>query len=147
MSTNDAICSNISLWEKNMYIEYMFSFYTIVIIVAVVLLIAALTIIGITLNKNSKTNPFPEYQENCPDFWTLNNTVCVPNAINTPSPINFIGAKATVKHAGVIIDNKTSQIVSLDITPENWSSVCDKSKWSNLNGILWDGVANINTCS
>lgn len=125
----------------------MLSFKVIVVIIAVILLVGALTLIGITLSKKSRTNPFPEYQENCPDFWTLKNTVCVPDTINTPPPRNFTGAKATVKHPGVIIDSKTNRIVSLDITQDNWASVCDKSKWANMNNILWDGVANINTCS
>jgi hypothetical protein len=125
----------------------MLSFYTIVIIIAVILLIGALSVIGITLTKNKQTNAFPEYQENCPDFWTLNGTICSPNASNTPPPSKFVGIKPSVNHTGVMISNDKKSIVSLDTNPDNWSSICDKYKWSNLNGILWDGVSNINTCA
>ena len=125
----------------------MLSFYTIVIIIAVILLIGALSVIGITLKKNTQTNAYPEYQENCPDFWKLNGTICSPNTNNTPAPSKFLGAKPLVNHSGVLIANDKKSIVSLDINPENWSSICDKYKWSNLNGILWDGVSNINTCT
>jgi hypothetical protein len=124
----------------------MFSFYTIVVIIAIIILVIMLTIIGVTLKNKENKIPFPDYENTCPDFWTLdssgNNSKCIPSTMNTPSPNK---AAIAVKHDGVAsINNK---ITSIDIDQEKWVSVCDKSSWARKAGILWDGVTNNNTCT
>jgi hypothetical protein len=122
-------------------------FYTIVLIIAIVILIGALTVVGITITNKVKNNMFPDYQNTCPDFWTLNGTICSPpvDGINTPSPDKFEGIQPSIQHAGVSISDGT--ITGLDIGAKNWTSVCDKTSWANMNGVYWDGVANNNSCS
>lgn len=123
----------------------MLSFYTIVIIIAIVILIIALTIVGVTLSKNQNTAPFPDYQNTCPDFWSLDSsgTTCKPpvSSINTPAPNK---AAVAVKHDGIIHTNNV--ITGIDISDSKWIGVCDKSLWAKKAGIWWDGVTNNNTC-
>ena len=122
----------------------MLSFYTIVVIIAIVILIIALTVVGVTLTNKKNNIPFPDYQNTCPDFWSLdsNGTTCKPVLnMNTPSPNK---ASIAVKHDGVTSQNNV--ISSVDISEDKWVSVCDKSSWAKKSGILWDGVANNNTC-
>jgi hypothetical protein len=121
-------------------------FYTIVLIIAIVILIGALTVVGITITSQVKNNPFPDFQNTCPDFWSLNGSMCSPpvDGINTPGPDKFTGIQPNVQHAGVTVSN--GAIKSLDIGGVNWTSVCDKSSWANMNGIYWDGVTNNNAC-
>jgi uncharacterized alpha/beta hydrolase family protein len=122
----------------------MLSFYTIVIIIAIVILIIALTIVGVTLANKKNTAPFPDYQNTCPDFWILdsNGTSCRPvNSLNTPPPNK---AAVAVKHDGITSQNNI--ISAIDVSDDSWVSVCDKSSWAKKAGILWDGVTNNNTC-
>jgi hypothetical protein len=122
-------------------------FYTIVLVIAIIILIIALTVVGTTITGNLKNNPFPEFQNTCPDFWSTNGTVCSPPAdgINTPGPDKFKGVQPRVKHAGVSVSG--NKINTLDNGGINWTSVCDKASWSKTNGIYWDGVTNNNSCS
>jgi hypothetical protein len=126
----------------------MLSFYNIVIIIAIVLLILGLVLIGMTLNPKNNANAFPQYQSLCPDFWTLDDQKrCIPSVLNTPSPQKFFTV-TDISHNGVVLDDPTkpTKIVSLDLSPDNWTSLCDKYKWANKNAILWDGVMNTNQC-
>lgn len=123
------------------------SYYTIVIIIAIILLVLGLTMVGLTLNKKNNKNPFPNYQNSCPDAWTIENGLCTPNGgINVPVVNKYTAKK--LKHNGVILDDQINptRIISLDLSGNNWTSICDKHAWSNANGILWDGIANNNTC-
>jgi len=129
-------------------IKQMFSFYNIVIIIAIVILILALVLIGMTMKPTNSTIPFPQYQTLCPDFWTLDDQKkCIPSILNTPPPQKFVNV-LDISHNGVVFDNQTkpTKILSLDLSPDNWTSLCDKYKWANKNGLLWDGVMNTNQC-
>lgn len=125
-------------------------YYTIVLVVAVILLIVGLTIVGMTIT-GKKSQPFPEFQNTCPDYWFLEENVCYPpeSGINTPASDKFVGGNAApVKHAGVQLNSPTApnSILSLDLTKSNWNGVCDKSSWGKRTGLIWDGVTNNNTC-
>jgi hypothetical protein len=123
----------------------MLSFYTIVIIIAIIILVIALTIIGITLVNNQNNIEFPDYQNTCPDFWTLDTTgnACKPNGTNIPLSNRVADA---AKHDGVILTPDKLQIDNINISEDNWVSICDKSSWAKKYGILWDGVTNNNKC-
>ena len=122
-------------------------FYTIVLIIAIIILVVALTIVGITITNKVKNNSFPDFQNTCPDFWSLDKTVCSPpsSGINTPGPDKFTGLQPSIQHAGVSISN--GKVKTLDIVGSNWTSVCDKASWAKANGVYWDGVSNNNSCS
>jgi hypothetical protein len=148
----------------------MFSFYTIVTIIAIVLLVIALTIIGISITNNSRTNTFPDYQYSCPDFWTLsddNKTCMAPPGINNPTiatlkpkkpadqqlfpnmnsirPDQDSPAIQNYKAKGIEL-NTNNTIKSIDISDATWPALCSKVAWATTNNILWDGVGQTNSC-
>lgn len=122
-------------------------YYTIVLVIAVILLIVALVFVGIMLTKRGKNIPFPDYQAVCPDFWLVDGSMCrpPPGGYNTPSPDKFSGSSPSIEHTGVNV--KDNKVVSIDTTTANWANLCSKSSWAKINGIFWDGVANTNQCS
>lgn len=125
-------------------------YYTIVVIIAIVLLIASLSVIGVMMTSGSNKKVFPDFQNNCPDYWTLTSQsgspVCIPPTmkVNTPSPDKFAGISPIVAHAGVTLSGNT--ISKIDLNQTYWTSICDQGKWASMNGIVWDGVSNNNTC-
>jgi hypothetical protein len=123
----------------------MWSFYTIVTIIATILLIISLSIVGVILSRRQNTKEFPEYQNMCPDFWSLDssgNTICKPtNDVNTPMP-NMLQLD---NHVGVVKDS-SNNIVSVNIDDTNWATLCEKSSWAKKYNISWDGVTNNNSC-
>lgn len=121
-------------------------YYTIVLIIATVLLIIGLIIVGTSLNKKRLANTFPEFSNVCPDFWDMSGSVCYPTkGVNTPPPSKFSGSAPAVKHSGVFIAD--DKVTSVDTDTQFWSGVCDKSAWAKMNNVFWDGVSNNNTCA
>ena len=125
-------------------------YYTIVLVIATILLIVLLTIVGMIITAK-KTTPFPEFQNICPDYWTLAENACFPNefGVNIPASDKFKGGKAApILHAGVKLNSekKPSEILYIDLEKSYWYGLCDKAKWSKKNGLIWDGVTNNNTC-
>jgi hypothetical protein len=122
-------------------------YYTIVLVIAVILLVVALIFVGIMLTTRGKNIPYPDYQNACPDFWSVDGSICKPpqTDVNTPSPDKFIGSTPLIKHDGVKLDGK--KVVSIDTSADNWANLCSKTSWAKSNGIFWDGVANTNQCS
>ena len=128
-------------------------YYTIVLIIAIVLLIGSLSVVGVMMTSGSNKKTFPEFQNTCPDFWThsrdsSNNIVCNPptSGINTVTP-NSDTQKIT--HAGVDIGTNTDGktiITGINLNSSNWISICDKANWAKTNIISWDGVTNNNEC-
>jgi len=100
-------------------------FYTIVIIIAVVLLILSLTAIGLIVTNANSTAKFPASYSSCPDYWRYNATdgTCSSiNNINIGNPING------------------SYIYSL--TPKK--DVCENKRSIDRRNISWDGISNSN---
>lgn len=123
------------------------SFYTIVVIIAIIILIIALSLIGVTLAKNENQKPYPEYENTCPDFWVLENgNLCKPQGVNNVKPEKVEKAS---QHSGINIteNDGVKEIESINISADNWMSVCDKSAWAKKYDILWDGVTNNNNCA
>lgn len=129
----------------------MLSFYSIVLLIAIIILIIALTIVGLTLKNKKNVKPFPDFKTTCPDFWTVDaiDGLCKPSTttpINTPLPAKVNDyVNANVATSGTTSTDK--KIVSIDPDNSKWASVCTKTKWAKNVGILWDGVTNNNDCS
>jgi hypothetical protein len=122
----------------------MLSFYSIVVIIAIIILIIALTIVGLTLKNKKNVKPFPDFKTTCPDFWILDsNDLCIPSSppVNTPLPAKV----ASNKNDNVKID-ANNVILSINSDDSKWASVCTKTKWAKNVDILWDGVRNNNAC-
>jgi hypothetical protein len=150
-------------------------FYLTVSIVAVVVLVVALSYVGILLYTTKPTAVFPETVSKCPDYWEIDgstgkckvppgtsNTVNVGDMDwNGPSNRQLnTGNGAKGAEIASLIDNSTytSPAYSLlDVTDGNWnnlaiagvntgSALCNKARWARTRGIIWQGVSNTNAC-
>lgn len=115
----------------------MDSFYTTVVIVAVVFLIICLTIIGIMMQYQKGADVFPPNANTCPDKWTVDGTGCRPNGVN-----GTIATSGTWCDANPLICTKDAN----KITFNEKATICDKQKFTKDNTIQWDGVSNYNKC-
>jgi hypothetical protein len=94
-------------------------FYTIVIIVAVVLLIISLTFIGLLITHVNSTSKYPASYSTCPDYWSFDGNKCNSNGLNTNNGLS-------------------------SYTPD--IDLCKNFNWAYNNKISWDGVINTNSC-
>ena len=133
-------------------------FYSIVLIIAIIILILILTYVGILMSSaSSNKQVFPPTQNTCPDYWEVDSTN--PNMCIIPS----FGSKNTGDIYNTAGDNTLSSIGTgrsttyglsngaIDFSNNSWSSTgvdttCAKHNCANVHGILWDGVANNNSC-
>jgi hypothetical protein len=99
-------------------------FYTLVIIISIVLLIISLALFFTVVIESTSTASFPPYQNKCPDYWSWND--------------------ATSKCSSVAGKNTGIGGSTTTYTPS--SEVCSNMTWAKTNGIQWDGVSNTNQC-
>ena len=139
----------------------MDGFYKMVLIVALVLLVIALIGLGILLQHQDSGKAFPPSQNVCPDGWDVTNvkdtyseadyrgkTACTYQGA-TNLGTNFVNDSDTAKQknnyyidiSGTDVENSKKSIVFKDTV-----LLCDKRKWANEHGIVWDGVSNYNEC-
>jgi len=142
----------------------MEQFYVIVITIAIVLLILALTYIGVFLIGDDTTQvTFPPHSNQCPDYWEVNgNGSCEiqKNGINLGTKLDGSGERTYAdadKLEFVVIDPLTNQpSTNYPFQPTNTASpenidfqdkaICEKKQWANRFGVAWDGVTNYNKC-
>lgn len=152
----------------------MESFYWIVLVVAIIALIGALTYVGILMTYYTKKDvTYPPTASSCPDFWKVN--ASNPAKCNIPSGrgvagINNTGsiyARTLGSDGKPIIDSYGNPTIALQLTSANthgldatnntidfsdvkWGvgsgAICAKHAWANQNGLVWDGVSNYNSC-
>lgn len=124
----------------------MEQFYVIVITIAIVLLILALTYIGVFLIGDDTTQvTFPPHSNQCPDYWEVNGDG------SCEIPTNGINLGTATSDIKAFNDHKTfptdktgdTKPTSIDFTT---GSICDKKQWANTFKIEWDGVTNYNKC-
>jgi hypothetical protein len=138
-------------------------FYTIVILIAIVLLIIILTYIGIQLNfKKDSSVQFPPVANTCPDYWVSDGSYCIVPA-NGKTNIGTIYDKTNgtilltpnttygFVSANTMVGNTVITNPRIDFSVIGWSSMgksslCQQKDWSNKYNIIWDGVSNYNNC-
>ena len=135
-------------------------FYTIVLIIAIILLILALTGLSLMLTQVGSTKAFPPIINTCPDGWTAStdgsgNPICTSGTTNKP-PIYDVSGAYSKNSPGYInyyysTDPKfvggvtsTQEATSLTINKGIVKNVCDQKTWADANKIIWDGVTNSN---
>ena len=108
----------------------MEGFQKMVLISAIVILIIALVIIGISLNSAVSNEDWPPIVPECPDYWVIdgsgNNTRCI-----NVKDLGVCPAKSGEKH----------QIMSFQsdsFTGDNGS--CNKNNWAKKCQVSWDGI-------
>jgi hypothetical protein len=90
--------------------------------VAIVILIIALTFIGITLYRQSFNSIYPPVIANCPDYWDVSGNFCV----------NSMGL------------GNARCIAPMDFSTPQWNnnnSMCNKYKWAKSCNLTWDGIS------
>jgi hypothetical protein len=120
-----------------------YNFYTMVTVIAILLLISALAFVGWTMSKQKKIDDYPKLRTTCPDFWAIDKDgKCVrpgPGGLNrgNESDDYFVGAYGV---EGNIFNPADAGWASAG------NAVCGKQKWSNSQGVAWDTVTNANFC-
>jgi hypothetical protein len=126
----------------------MDNFYTIILLVAILALIAVLTYIGIILKYGESQGVYPPNSTTCPDYWDINQegSCIIPND----------GEKnvGSMYEGGLLTDAVMGNTSGLDqnsnvinFTHADWgATVCGKREWTAKHGIVWDGVSNYNDC-
>ena len=134
----------------------MEQFYVIVITIAIVLLILALTYIGVFLIGDDTTKvTFPPHSNQCPDYWEVNGDghCVIPdvgdvNFGNAGTAVGFVKTKDDPNNQGNTISDDTypqPDVTNTSIPFEN-RTICEKKRWANTFDVVWDGVTNYNKC-
>lgn len=126
----------------------MDSFFKIVIVVAIVLLIITLTIFGIMMSQSKSGIPFPPVAGKCPDYWPTGSGsgVCYipPSYSNNIGTIYSSNSKFATGTPGI------NGMSTVNFADPGWSksttAICAQKNWANTYGIQWDGVSNYNYC-
>lgn len=101
-------------------------FHIITLLVATVTLIILLTISGILLHNDKRSQKFPPTHKKCPDGWTHNG--------NDPGTCTFV-------------DGGVNQGTDTDVTEYTLDKdPCVNRKWANTNKVYWDGLTTYNGC-
>ena len=139
----------------------MEQFHIIVLSIAAIALILILIFVGILLSKGNTNQAYPPSYGVCPDYWEIetdeetNKSKCIiPNIQKTKLNIgnmydeNTMTLKSEITntpgYSNMMSDNEIVQYI--DFSNPAWTGVCDKKKWANENGIVWDGISNYNSC-
>ena len=97
-------------------------FHIITLLVATVTLIILLTISGILLHNDKRSQKFPPTHAKCPDGWTHDG--------KDPGTCSAGGS-----------DNKGT-----DTSYELQKDPCDNKQWADKEGVYWDGLTTYNGC-
>jgi hypothetical protein len=119
------------------------SFYVIVLIIAIIILIITLASVGVLLKKIKTNQVFPPSASRCPDYWTIDSKgyCIVPNGENSMN----------VPSVGYLTDTVGLYNGVVDFNDASWnntgsSALCAKNKWANKYSVHWGGVSNYNSC-
>ena len=123
------------------------SFYTTVLVIAVIILILTLGFLGWVMSKQKATDNFPKLQTSCPDYWGVTTedgkAYCTQPA---EGQVNY-GNTAAASTSTIGYDSTKNRF---DFSNAGWSAegnaICAKKKWANKYGINWDTVTNYNAC-
>tara|TARA_Y200000002_G_scaffold83245_1_gene66019 strand:- start:26003 stop:26446 length:444 start_codon:yes stop_codon:yes gene_type:complete len=143
-------------------------FYTIVIVIAVVILILALTYIGILVTEKtmgSNMVAYPPVETTCPDNWTVRINTDATDGVNQVQGCNI--PDSDMKNTGTLYDVGSTTLVEdlsdntpgfnsgtngnyIDFQHEGWVynglPTCAKKTWANTYNIEWDGITNYSLC-
>ena len=135
----------------------MESFYTIVLVVAVVFLIAILTVMGVMMQSQNKSVVYPPTVSKCPDYWTesAEGTTCTMSTRNLGD--YYTAAVGTTAAVTAPLSTTAAPYATTDTTFDSsnnqWTTssgktaICAKRDWAMRHNIVWDGVSNYNNCT
>jgi len=107
----------------------MDSFQKVVLFAAIIILIIALVLIGISLRYSTDQN-WPPMTPECPDYWLIdgsgNNASCV-----------------NVKNLGTCPAQTGNKYLTMNFNNAAFTGsdeMCAKYKWATKCGVAWDGI-------
>ena len=123
----------------------MDSFYSMVLVIAFILLLLALIAIGIMLQKQGDKVAFPSQKSPCPDGWGIKDDGhCeAPGSSHPNYPTIAAGSDLTTTMSS---DWTIKAAGSTDWKPKDSSTICDLRDWTIAHSVQWDGVSNYNSC-
>jgi hypothetical protein len=126
----------------------MDSFYSIVLIISVVLLIIVLTASAVSLQAVDEKEIFPKIESKCPDGWVFKDNKCYYKDTRSGGTFHTSNVPNT---SSIPVDTKIVTAVENDdafksITFNSNASTCNKKTWAIDFNIKWDGVTNYNNC-
>tara|TARA_B100001059_G_scaffold83476_1_gene81545 strand:- start:2143 stop:2526 length:384 start_codon:yes stop_codon:yes gene_type:complete len=126
----------------------MDSFYSIVLLIAFILLLLALIAIGIMLQKQGDKVAFPSQNSPCPDGWGIkDNGHCeAPGASHPNYPSNLLDASGSFTPFQMTMLQDWDISGSSDWKPKDSSTICDLRDWTIAHSVQWDGISNYNSC-
>lgn len=102
------------------------NFQRVVIIVATILLILALTFIGYSLYINRHNMVFPPVTPACPDYWISQNDECINERL-----------------LGTCKNTTENNTMNFNVPYYQGDTAnCNKSKWAKNCNVTWDGITN-----
>jgi len=104
-------------------------FHIISLLVATITLILLLTISGILLHNDKRSQKFPPTHAKCPDGWE-----------HTPGANGVLGScnMGTSENKGTFTGTDASYNLVID--------PCDNKQWADSKKIYWDGLTTYNGC-
>ncbi len=105
-----------------------FNFQKIVIIIFLLILVVALILIGMKMDK--KINNWPPYIANCPDYWL---------DLGGDGSQCFNSKELGLCNIPISRTDKNTK----DFTASAYTGsdgLCTKKKWANACGVAWDGI-------
>lgn len=128
-------------------------FHIIVLTIAIIVLILALTLVGLLLGNRSTTNAFPPIYSTCPDYWTVaqDGSSCIIPTAQSSLNVGSLYTNGTLSLTaqstpGYAYDTPNNQYL-INFSDPGWQGICSLGTWANNNGVVWDGVTNYNQCS
>ena len=127
-------------------------FFKNALIVATVVLIIALTLVGVIISTDNSKIDFPPRVDSCPDYWVHANYLKDPsnNIILENQDIDvkkLTDECVNIKHLGTC--NPNEEVMNFNTAPFNnsgdsgsGSGMCAKYKWAKHCSVTWDGITN-----
>jgi hypothetical protein len=94
-------------------------FYIVVSVLAVIILILALTFIGLMIQNGNKTQTFPPNTSQCPDLWIPDGSYCHYNGLNNGTYISSdrgVGNGVEKSNTGKFIMNSSGTVYDFSQT-------------------------------
>ena len=128
------------------------SFYSGVVLIAVIILIITLIWLGIELSKAKESKDFPPTFGTCPDYWVQDGNTCHIPLNKHPNNKGIFAAGGS----SLLLNPSNTPGIDLgdhtiDMTNAGWKTSgktekCNKRSWASDNDLVWDGINNYNKC-
>lgn len=119
-------------------------FHIITLVVASVSLILVLTIAGILLTKDKRSQKFPTSHSDVPDGWEKNEKQTGDTVTGYTLTHSDIGVPGTPKYTNPTTQTATSEQFAGAVWED--IDICVKKAWADRNNVYWDGITTYNGC-